>query len=113
MLTVSCIIYLFIYLYYLWLCCLRLLSANLTCWDLWALQQMVMMGLAKMKQTIHMEMIYHTGEYVASCEHIVSLSGFQSSRPCMSYCYQSVPLKVCGKTWEGTAITQMLLRSIL
>lgn len=25
---------------------------------------MVMMGLAKMKQTIQMEMVYHTGEYV-------------------------------------------------
>lgn len=31
---------------------------------MWALQQMVMMGLAKMKQTIQMEMVYHTGEYV-------------------------------------------------
>lgn len=51
-------------LFYLWLCCLHLLSASLTCWDVWALQQMVMMGLAKMKQTTQMEMIYHTGEHV-------------------------------------------------
>lgn len=35
-----------------------------------------MMGLAKMKQIIQMEMIYHTGEYVASCEHVLSMGGF-------------------------------------
>lgn len=47
-------------MFYLWICRLRQLSGSLSCWDGWALQQMVMMGLAKMKQTIEMEMIYHT-----------------------------------------------------
>lgn len=46
--------------FYLWICHHRQLSGSLSCWDGWALQQMVMMGLAKMKQTIEMEMIYHT-----------------------------------------------------
>lgn len=45
---------------YLWLCCLHLLSVNLSCWEGRALQQGVLMGLAKMKQTIQMGMIYQT-----------------------------------------------------
>lgn len=36
---------------YLLLCCPPLLSVNLSCWNGRALRQMVMMGLAKMKQT--------------------------------------------------------------
>lgn len=44
--------------FYLWICRLRLLAASLSCWGGRALRQMVMMGLAKMKQTIHMEMTH-------------------------------------------------------
>lgn len=45
---------------YLWICCPRLFSVSLSCWGGQALQRMVMMGLAKMKQTIQMEMTYYS-----------------------------------------------------
>lgn len=67
--------YQYFHWFYLWICCLRLLSASLSCWDGRALQQMVMMGLAKMKQTIQMEMIYRTSGYVASCGQVLPMSG--------------------------------------
>lgn len=55
---------------YLWICRLRRLSATLSCWDGRALQRMVMMGLAKMKQTIQMEMIYFTWVDVPSVRRV-------------------------------------------
>lgn len=83
-------------LFYLWLCCLHLLSATLICWDVWALRRMVMMGLAKMKQTIQMEMIYHTGEYVTFTWTRAALKWISI----MALYHQELPSPVCAvKDW--------------
>lgn len=52
---------------YLLICCLHRSSVNLSSWEGWALQWMVMMGLAKMKQITQMEMVYHISGTVTSC----------------------------------------------
>lgn len=62
---------------------------------MWALQQMVMMGLAKMKQTIQMEMVYHTGEYVTfTWTHVLSFKWISIIMAFYYQDYQCVLLKV-------------------